>query len=170
MNAGAHAEQLVAVAASARLPVGPSAGRPDDRAHAEPLNGTVVPGSQIGHRLGYPTANIALDLPARSPADGVYLGSLRTPSWQLPRPALISIGSNETFAGRAHSVEAHVLDFDGDIYGQRVEMTVTQLLRGQGAFANAGELVNAMRNDERDARARLAHRPQRAAEPGARTD
>ena len=164
------AAALVAVAASARLPAGPSAGGPRDRAHAEPLNGTVVPGSQIGHRLGYPTANIALDLPARSPADGVYLGSLRTSSWQLPRPALISIGSNATFAGRAHSVEAHVLDFDGDIYGQRVEMTVTQLLRRQRVFADAGELVDAMRNDERDARARLAHRPQQPADPGAPRD
>ena len=157
------AAALLSVAASARLPAG--------RAEAEPLDGTVVPGSRVGRRLGYPTANIALDRPARSPADGVYLGSLRAPSWPLPRPALISIGSNETFAGRAHTVEAHVLDFDGDLYGQRVEMTVHQLIRAQRVFTDAGELVVAMRNDERDARAQLAHQRQRqVADLGVRTD
>ena len=157
------AAALLSVAASARLPVG--------RADTEPLDGTVVPGSRVGRRLGYPTANIALDLPAHSPADGVYLGSLLTPSWPMPRPALISIGSNETFAGRTHTVEAHVLDFDGDLYGQRVEMTVHQLIRAQQAFADTGELVVAMRDDERDARAQLAQRRQRqTTDPGVRTD
>ncbi|MFC1438692.1 MDR family MFS transporter [Streptacidiphilus sp. N1-10] len=163
------AAALVGAAASARLP----AGRSDA---VEALDGTVVPGSRVGRRLGYPTANIALDLPARSPADGVYLGSLRTPSWPVPRPALISIGSNQTFAGRAHTVEAHVLDFDGDLYGLRVEMTIHQLIRTQRTFADADELVDAMRNDERDARTQLAHQRQahrrlrQVADLGVRTD
>jgi MFS family permease len=122
------------------------------------LVGTVVPGEGAGHGLGYPRANVTLEHPADPPSDGVYLGGFRAESWQTARPALISIGSNETFAKRAHTIEVHVLDFDGDLYGQRAELTADELIRTQQAFASIGELIVAMREDERDARSRLAVR------------
>ncbi|PJJ63772.1 MDR family MFS transporter [Compostimonas suwonensis] len=162
-NAGAllvlAAVGLVSVLAAALLPGRSSADHTrkdaDDLALA-PLTGVVVAGEGAGHGLGYPTANIALEPPAPTPADGVYLGRFRVQSWGSSRPALISIGSNETFPGREHTVEVHVLDFDGDLYGQRAELVPGELIRLQRAFADAGELIDAMRKDESDARSRLA--------------
>ena len=86
----------------------------------------------------------------------MYPGSLRIKGWRVPRPALISVGSNETYPGRTHSIEAHVLDFDGDLYGQHAELTIAGMLRTQQAFASVGDLIDAMREDERIARLRLA--------------
>jgi EmrB/QacA subfamily drug resistance transporter len=149
---GAVALLSVAAAALLRLDQPADVGRLDGQS----LAGTVVHGARTGRELGYPTANIALELPASAPADGVYLGSFRIKGWRVSLPALISIGSNETYPGRTHSIEAHVLDFDGDLYGQRAELTIAGLLRAQQAFASAGDLIDAMREDERVARLRLA--------------
>jgi EmrB/QacA subfamily drug resistance transporter len=149
---GAVALLSVAAAAALRLDQPADVGGLDGQS----LAGTVVQGAHIGRELGYPTANIALELPASVPADGVYLGSFRISGWGASRPALISIGSNETYPGRPHSVEAHILDFDGDLYGERAELTVLGVLRAQQTFASVGDLIDAMREDERVARLRLA--------------
>lgn len=140
---------VASVAAAALL--GPGA----QDAGTAALRGTVVRGTRTGLTLGYPTANVALTPPASPPADGVYLGSFRVVSWEAARPALISVGRNETFAGRGHSVEAHLLDFDGDLYGQEAELTFSRLLRRQRAFPGASALIDAMRQDECAARALL---------------
>ncbi|MDN4596830.1 MDR family MFS transporter [Leifsonia virtsii] len=120
------------------------------------LVGTVVGGAGAGLALGFPTANLDLEEPSSTPADGVYVGGFRAESWSEPLPALISVGTNDTFPGRAHTVEVHVLDFSGDLYGFRAEVTADRLLRTQRAFASPGELVEAMRQDEREARSLLA--------------
>jgi len=120
------------------------------------LVGTVVGGAGAGLGLGFPTANLDLEEPASTPADGVYVGGFRAESWSRPLPALISVGSNDTFPGRAHTVEVHVLDFAGDLYGSRAEVTADRLLRTQRAFASPDELVEAMRQDEREARSLLS--------------
>lgn len=120
------------------------------------LVGTVVGGAGAGLGLGFPTANLDLEEPASTPADGVYVGGFRAESWSRPLPALISVGSNDTFPGRAHTVEVHVLDFAGDLYGSRAEVTADRLLRSQRAFASPDELVEAMRQDEREARSLLS--------------
>jgi len=122
------------------------------------LAGFVVPGEGLGHGLGYPTANILIDADAVTPEDGVYVGEFRAQTWSDSRPALISIGSNETFPGRARTVEVHVLDYDGDLYGRRAELRCGALIRPQRTFASEEELIHAMRDDERDARRLLAAR------------
>lgn len=119
------------------------------------LVGTVVGGAGAGLALGFPTANLDLEEPGRTPADGVYVGGFRAESWSEPLPALISVGANDTFPGRAHTVEVHVLDFAGDLYGSRAEVTADRLLRAQRTFRSADELVAAMREDEREARSLL---------------
>lgn len=123
-----------------------------------PLHGTVVPGEGTGHLLGFPTANIALMSPRKPPADGVYVGEFRLESWAASRSALISVGRNQTFPDRSRTIEVHVLDFEGDLYGQPAEITVGDLLRGQHTFASAEDLVDAMRRDEQQARLLLAGR------------
>jgi EmrB/QacA subfamily drug resistance transporter len=119
------------------------------------LVGTVVGGAGAGLTLGFPTANLDLEEPGRTPADGVYVGGFRAESWSEPLPALISVGTNDTFPGRPHTVEVHVLDFAGDLYGSRAEVTADRLLRAQRTFRSADELVAAMREDEREARSLL---------------
>ena len=127
-------------------------------AAATTLTGLIVEGEGIGHVLGYPTANLRVDEPAATPGDGVYLGDFRLRSWREAKPALISIGSNATFPGRDRTIEAHVLDFDGNLYGQHAELRLRELIRVQRTFSGEGELIHAMRDDERDARRLLATR------------
>ncbi|HEY0259072.1 MAG TPA: MDR family MFS transporter [Lacisediminihabitans sp.] len=150
---------LLSLLAAALLPGPPIVGETEgvaDDIGAGTMVGTVVAGEGAGHGLGYPTANMAVEPRTVTPADGVYLGRFRLQSWRSAKPALVSIGSNETFVGRQRTVEVHVLDFDGDLYGQRAELVTGELIRLQRAFASVGDLVDAMKKDECDARARLA--------------
>ena len=145
-----------------------SLGRP----HA--VEGVVVAGNRRGGPvLGMPTAN--LDLPAgiAIPADGVYAGHLTDevpegsgePQGGAPvgrpvaRPAAVSVGTNPQFGSERRRVEAHVLDFDGDLYGHRVSVGFAHRLRGQAVFADVEELAAQMRADVDQARWLLTSPP-----------
>lgn len=149
---------LSIVAASLLRVTSTDAGDASDQDRGGILVGTVVGGAGAGLGLGFPTANLDLEERAGLPADGVYIGGFRAESWSEPMPALISIGTNDTFPGRAHTIEVHVLDFAGDLYGRRAEVTTDRLIRTQRAFASSEELVEAMRQDEREARSLLLAR------------
>ena len=145
-----------------------SLGRP----HA--VEGVVVAGNRRGGPvLGMPTAN--LDLPAgiAIPADGVYAGHLTDelpegsgePQGGAPvgrpvaRPAAVSVGTNPPFGSERRRVEAHVLDFDGDLYGHRVSVGFAHRLRGQAVFADVEELAAQMHADVDQARRLLTSPP-----------
>lgn len=108
------------------------------------LSGRVVRGAARGRRLGFPTANVEV-AGVLVPADGVYAG------WAdfsgVRRPAAISIGRTPTFAGDVRQVEAHLLDFDGDLYGNTVGLHVAHRLRGQRRFETVDALVAQVRAD-----------------------
>jgi riboflavin kinase/FMN adenylyltransferase len=125
--------------------VAPLLGRPGE------LEGTVVRGEDRGRALGFPTANLDVPRELLVPPDGVYTGST------LGRRAAISIGTNPHFHGSERSVEAHLLDFDGDLYGQRLVVEVWDRLREQQRFASLEELVGAISADVK--RTREAVRP-----------
>jgi riboflavin kinase/FMN adenylyltransferase len=125
--------------------VAPLLGRPGE------LEGTVVRGEDRGRALGFPTANLDVPRELLVPPDGVYTGST------LGRRAAISIGTNPQFHGSERSVEAHLLDFDGDLYGQRLVVEVWDRLREQQRFASLEELVGAISADVK--RTREAVRP-----------
>ena len=109
------------------------------------VEGVVVRGDQRGRDLGYPTANLQ-PLPwSAVPADGVYAGRLVRGGEQLP--AAISIGTNPTFAGLERRVEAYVLDFSGDLYGERVGLSFTARLRETLRFDGIEPLVEQMARD-----------------------
>ena len=115
------------------------------------IEGVVVRGDQRGREIGYPTANLD-PLPwSAVPADGVYAGRLLRgltgsgPAESLP--AAISIGTNPTFAGRERRVEAFVLDFSGDLYGERVALAFTARLRDTLRFDGVAPLVEQMARD-----------------------
>jgi riboflavin kinase / FMN adenylyltransferase len=114
------------------------------------VEGVVVRGDQRGREIGYPTANVEPGPWAAVPADGIYAGRLvrgtRSGGQQLP--AAISIGTNPTFAGpRERRVEAYVLDFDGDLYGEHVGLAFTARLRDTLRFDGVEPLVAQMALD-----------------------
>jgi riboflavin kinase / FMN adenylyltransferase len=115
------------------------------------VEGIVVHGDGRGRALGFPTAN--LDVPAGLlvPPDGVYAG------WTRGRRAAISIGTNPHFDGVDRRVEAHLLDFDDDLYDQRLLVEIWTSLRGQRRFDSLDELVAAIGVDVE--RTREAARP-----------
>jgi riboflavin kinase / FMN adenylyltransferase len=120
------------------------------------VEGTVVVGDRRGGPvLGVPTANLEVPAGIAIPADGVYAGHLTDATDGVARPAAISVGTNPQF-GTERRVEAHVLDFDADLYGHRVSVAFSHRLRDQAVFAGTAELVAQMRADIDQAR-RLLH-------------
>lgn len=132
-----------------------SASRALGRAHR--VDGVVVRGDRRGRDLGYPTANVETPPFTAVPADGVYAGHLvtRDPRSGASRerfPAAISVGTNPTFQGSRRTVEAYVLDYDGDLYGEHVGVEFAQRLRPMAAFPDVSALVAAMDKDVADTR------------------
>ncbi|GAA0261773.1 bifunctional riboflavin kinase/FAD synthetase [Cryptosporangium japonicum] len=118
------------------------------------VEGVVVRGDQRGRELGFPTANLSSPAFTSVPEDGVYAGWLvRDPARhagdrEVPLPAAISIGTNPTFAGeRARRVEAYILDFDEDIYDERVAVDFAARLRPTVAFSSVDALITQMNAD-----------------------
>ncbi|HEV2894631.1 MAG TPA: bifunctional riboflavin kinase/FAD synthetase [Actinomycetota bacterium] len=123
------------------------------------VEGTVVAGDRRGGPLlGMPTANLAVPAGIAIPADGVYAGHLTDDEDSLARPAAVSVGTNPQF-GTERRVEAHVLDFDGDLYGHQVAVSFQHHLRGQAVFAELDELIAQMRADVDQARRLLSSPP-----------
>ena len=109
------------------------------------IRGIVVTGDRRGKELGYPTVN--LDTGGRLlPGDGVYAG--RTTLDGRSYPAAISVGTKPMFAmGEQRTFEAHILGFEGDLYGQTLEVEVTRWLRDQQSFPGVQGLIEQMGRD-----------------------
>ncbi|MEV4532268.1 bifunctional riboflavin kinase/FAD synthetase [Asanoa sp. NPDC049518] len=118
------------------------------------LEGIVVRGDQRGTEIGFPTANLSVHRYAAVPADGIYAGWLLRRGERLP--AAISIGTNPTFSGRERRVEAYILDFDGDLYGERVALDFVVRLRDMLKFDGVEPLVAQMADDVAQTRQALA--------------
>lgn len=112
------------------------------------LGGQVVQGQQQGRLLGVPTVNLDPDdyEAFAVPADGVYAGTALTPDGQT-HPAAISIGVKPTFSQQRLTVEAHLLDFSGDLYGQRVVLRFARWVRDQWAFPDIKALKEQIDRD-----------------------
>ena len=115
------------------------------------LRGPVVRGDQRGRTLGFPTANIAIGLDRALPAYGVYVtrAYLREAAYE----SCTNIGIRPTFNVEPRpTVEAFIMDFDVDIFGQELRIELLHRLRGELRFEGAEALVDAMHRDIRDAR------------------
>jgi riboflavin kinase/FMN adenylyltransferase len=120
------------------------------------LGGVVVRGDQRGRELGFPTANLMCHRYAAIPADGVYAAWLVRGGVHAGRQmAAVSVGTNPTFSGRERRVEAYVLDFSGDLYGERVSLDFIGHLREQRAYEGIEPLVAQIREDVEQTRALL---------------
>jgi riboflavin kinase/FMN adenylyltransferase len=120
------------------------------------LGGVVVRGDQRGRELGFPTANLMCHRYAAIPADGVYAAWLVRGGVHAGRQmAAVSVGTNPTFSGRERRVEAYVLDFSGDLYGERVSLDFIGHLREQRTYEGIEPLVAQIREDVEQTRALL---------------
>ena len=99
------------------------------------LDGTVVAGDQRGGTLGYPTANLRLDPQLACPRHGIYAGAA------LDHRAAVSVGTNPHYGGTERRIEPYLLDFEGDLYGQRLVVELWQRLRDEAVFESEEELI-----------------------------
>jgi riboflavin kinase / FMN adenylyltransferase len=119
------------------------------------VEGVVVRGDGRGRAIGFPTANLLTGQYAAVPADGVYAAWLvRGRGERLP--AAVSIGTNPTFSGRERRVEAYVLDFDGDLYGERLALDFVIRLREMRTYTGVEPLVAQIHEDVAQTREVLA--------------
>ncbi|MFV0306942.1 MAG: bifunctional riboflavin kinase/FAD synthetase [Desertimonas sp.] len=125
------------------------------RAHE--VRGTVVRGDQRGRLLGFPTANVEVPNAVCLPADGVYAGRYVRPNGDEHRCA-INVGRRPTFYEHAdHSLlEAHLLDFHGDLYGERAKVRIDHFLRSERKFDGIDALKGQLDLDVTNARELLA--------------
>jgi riboflavin kinase/FMN adenylyltransferase len=120
------------------------------------LEGVVVRGDRRGRELGFPTANLLTSAHAAVPADGVYAAWLVRPGAADRAAAAVSIGTNPTFSGRERRVEAYVLDFDGDLYGERVALDFVARLREMRTYSSLEPLIAQIAEDVAQTRGMLA--------------
>lgn len=125
------------------------------------IGGHVVHGKQLGRTLGYPTANLRFG--GKMPAlRGIYATWVHGVS-DAPLPSVSSFGTRPTVDGVEPLLEAHLFDFDGDLYGQRIEVEFVARLRDEEKFDGLPALVAQMHIDDQQARAiLLQHTAQRA--------
>lgn len=118
--------------------------------------GPVVQGDQRGRLLGFPTANVEVPNAVCLPADGVYAGWYERPNGDV-HPCAINLGRRPTFYAHADSslLEAHLLDFADDLYGEQAKVRFTHFLRSERKFDGIDALVAQLKLDIEHARAAL---------------
>jgi len=99
------------------------------------LDGTVVAGDQRGGTLGYPTANLLVEPELAVPRFGIYAGEARE------HRAAVSIGTNPHYGGTERRIEPYLLEFEGDLYGQRLVVELWERLRDEAVFESEQELI-----------------------------
>lgn len=107
--------------------------------HPYALTGVVVEGDRRGRHLGFPTANLAWEQ-EQLPAFGVYVTEAVLPHHGGARLGLTNVGEKPTFEGCRLTVETHLPEFEGDLYGARLEVRFLHRLRGEARFASVEDL------------------------------
>lgn len=123
--------------------------------------GHVVLGDQAGGEWGFPTANVAVDAGTRLPGSGIYAGWCFVPNVQ-PCPAALYVGDRRVRYKKQvlPIVEAHLLDYSGSLYGQRVRLVFDKLVRASRRFESTEELVRQIGKDVGRIRQLLLHATQ----------
>lgn len=114
------------------------------------LEGTVVGGYQVGRKIGFPTANLRVDFPYKLiPSIGVYAVRVQVAGQQWK--GMLSIGYRPTINnGNDLSIEVHILDFQGDIYNQKMRLEFIEFLRPEVKFDSVDELIAQMHKDKEE--------------------
>ena len=117
------------------------------------IDGHVVRGQQLGRKLGYPTANLRL-APRVAPIGGIFAVQVNGVG-AVTRPGVASLGIRPTVNGTEPLLEAHLFNFDADIYGKRIEVEFVEKLRDEEKFADLDAMVRQIDRDAAQARALL---------------
>jgi len=123
------------------------------------LKGKVVPGAGRGVGLGFPTANLEINQEQAIPADGVYT------SWTYiggkVYPAVTNVGTDPTFGKGKRTVEVHIIDYHGELYGRELRVDFIERLRGEKKFSSVEALKKQMAEDVEQGKALLISRNRR---------
>ena len=123
--------------------------------HPYIIGGEVIKGDQIGRSIGFPTANLDINFQHKLiPADAVYAGYVRLNGEH--HKAMANIGRRPTVGSNRRSVEIHLLDFQGDLYGQHLHFAVGHRLRDVMNFKSLDALKTQLALDKEDALSKLA--------------
>ncbi len=114
------------------------------------LRGTVEHGAEVGRGLGFPTANLAVQLNKLVPARGIYAVWVRSPFGR--HQGALNIGYRPTFGGDRLTIEVYLLDFDGDLYGAQLEVEFVLRIRDEEKYESATELADAIARDVAETR------------------
>ena len=117
------------------------------------LSGTVIHGDKRGRELGFPTANLSINNDLLLPGDGIFAAWAHINGKRYM--SATSIGIRPTFGLSERLVEAYILDFSGDLYGQNIDLKFVERIRGQEAFANIESLIHQVNEDVTNTRAIL---------------
>lgn len=120
------------------------------------IEGEVIHGAHIGRTIGYPTANVLPPEGQIQLADGIYASLALLPGGASSVPAMTYIGTRPALNTGRRLIETHVLDFDGDLYGQHISVEFVERLRADANFPSLEELVAQLQCDEIETRQILA--------------
>ncbi|RZA33589.1 MAG: bifunctional riboflavin kinase/FAD synthetase, partial [Lysobacteraceae bacterium] len=123
------------------------------------IGGRVVRGKQLGRTLGFPTAN--LRFPKKPALSGIYATWVHGVG-ERPRASVSSFGTRPTVEGIEPLLEAHLFDFDGDLYGRHIEVEFVAKLRDELKFPDLPSLTEQMQRDAESARRLLSEQRLRA--------
>lgn len=116
------------------------------------LEGIVRSGNRLGATIGFPTANIQPERGRQLPAEGVYAADATLPDGRRFRAA-VNIGRRPTIGDlTAPLIEAHLIDFDGDLYGENLQLDLTARIRGEQKFDSVEDLRQQLEKDVREIR------------------
>ena len=116
------------------------------------VSGEVIHGAHLGRTIGYPTANVVPPEHLVPLADGIYVSLTRIGDELNSRPAMTYVGTRPTVNSGDRLIETHLLDFNGDLYGQVIHVDFLERLRGDAVFAGVDALVAQLREDEQATR------------------
>ena len=123
------------------------------------VRGEVIRGFQFGRTIGYPTANVAPPDGLAPLADGIYASTVRLPGDENVYPSMTYVGTRPSVNSGARAIESHLLDFDADLYGQVIDVSIRHRFRPDQHFPSIDELVAQLRRDEAETRAYFASEP-----------
>lgn len=112
------------------------------------ITGTIVRGKQLGRTIGFPTANIRPDAEdMHLERNGVYIARIRVEGYDRDMPCMVNQGRHPTVPEGAPTIEAHILDFNDDVYDLHVELTPLKFIREEKKFESLNALKAQLQQD-----------------------
>lgn len=127
--------------------------------------GEVIHGAHLGREIGFPTANFFPPEGLVQLGDGIFVSLVLLAGEQVARPAMTYVGTRPTINSGVRQIETHLLDFDGDLYGQSIEVAMLEKIRDDQQFPNLDAMIQQLARDEAESRAFLGRTERNAGFP-----